>query len=139
MTRGRFVNRPYSPINRNLTKNKRVTHPLIFMFVFEKIGVYGFKMLVSYALTAVLMIIYQVPISWRMLYALPIPNQSPYQSVRDSYHDFQNQDHLYMYKIMQISCYQVYPKLIQNHMFLQSHLYWHKTYQIVWTENFKEQ
>lgn len=43
-----------------------------FMFVLEKIGVYGFKMLVSYALTAVLMIIYQVPLSWRMFYALPI-------------------------------------------------------------------
>ena len=43
-----------------------------FMFILEKIGVYGFKMLVSYILTAILMIIYQVPISWRMLYALPI-------------------------------------------------------------------
>lgn len=43
-----------------------------FMFILEKIGVYGFKMLVSYILTAILMIIYQVPLSWRMLYALPI-------------------------------------------------------------------
>ena len=43
-----------------------------YMFIFEKIGVYGFKMLVSFALTAVLMVIYQVPISWRMFYAVPI-------------------------------------------------------------------
>ena len=43
-----------------------------YLFIFEKIGVYGFKMLVSFALTAVLMIIYQVPLSWRMLWALPI-------------------------------------------------------------------
>jgi len=43
-----------------------------YMFIFEKIGVYGFKMLVSFALTAVLMVIYQVPISWRMFYAIPI-------------------------------------------------------------------
>lgn len=43
-----------------------------YLFVFEKIGVYGFKMLVSYALTALLMLIYQVPLSPRMLYALPI-------------------------------------------------------------------
>ena len=43
-----------------------------YMFIFEKIGVYGFKMLVSFALTAVLMVIYQVPLSWRMFYAIPI-------------------------------------------------------------------
>lgn len=43
-----------------------------YMFIFEKIGVYGFKMLVSFALTAVLMVIYQVPLSWRMFYSIPI-------------------------------------------------------------------
>lgn len=32
------------------------------IFILEKIGVYGFKMLVSYALTVLLMIIYQVPL-----------------------------------------------------------------------------
>ena len=43
-----------------------------YIFIFEKIGVYGFKMLVSFALTALLMVIYQVPLSWRMLYAIPL-------------------------------------------------------------------
>lgn len=42
------------------------------IFILEKIGVYGFKMLVSYALTILLMIIYQVPVSLRMFWALPI-------------------------------------------------------------------
>ena len=43
-----------------------------YMFIFEKIGVYGFKMLVSFILTALLMVIYQVPLSWRMFYAIPL-------------------------------------------------------------------
>ena len=43
-----------------------------YIFIFEKMGVYGFKMLVSFALTAILMIIYQVPLSWRMFYSIPI-------------------------------------------------------------------
>ncbi len=43
-----------------------------FQFIFEKIGVYGFKMLVSYILTVVFMIIYQVPVSWRVLWVIPL-------------------------------------------------------------------
>lgn len=43
-----------------------------YLFVFEKMGVYGFKMLVSYSLTIALMIIYRVPVSIKMLWAIPI-------------------------------------------------------------------
>lgn len=43
-----------------------------FMFVFEKIGVYGFKMVISDLLVVVTMIIYRVPLSWKMLWIIPI-------------------------------------------------------------------
>lgn len=43
-----------------------------FLFIFEKIGVYGFKMLVSFLLTAVMMAIYRVPLSFRMLWLIPL-------------------------------------------------------------------
>ena len=43
-----------------------------FILLLTRVWVNGFKMLVSYILTAILMVIYQVPLSWRMLYALPI-------------------------------------------------------------------
>ncbi len=43
-----------------------------FFFVLEKEFVFLFKMLVSFALTIVFMIIYQVPISWRVLWVLPL-------------------------------------------------------------------
>lgn len=43
-----------------------------YIFVLEKIGVYGFKMLVSFLLTAVFMVFYQVPIDWRIFWVLPL-------------------------------------------------------------------
>ncbi len=43
-----------------------------FMFVFEKIGVYGFKMVVANLLVVITMIGYQVPITWRCLWIIPI-------------------------------------------------------------------
>ena len=43
-----------------------------YMFIFEKIGTNGFKMLVSFVITAVFMIYYQVPLSWNMLWLLPL-------------------------------------------------------------------
>lgn len=43
-----------------------------FMFILQKMGVYGFKMVVSNLLTVVLMIIYRVPVSPRMLYCIPL-------------------------------------------------------------------
>lgn len=43
-----------------------------YMFVFEKIGVYGFKMIVSNLLVVITMIGYQVPLTWRVLWIIPI-------------------------------------------------------------------
>ncbi|MBQ1517211.1 MAG: ABC transporter permease [Clostridia bacterium] len=43
-----------------------------YMFVFEKMGVYGFKMLVSNALVVITMIAYKVPVTWRVVWIIPI-------------------------------------------------------------------
>lgn len=43
-----------------------------YMFIFEKIGINGFKMLVSFALTFVFMAIWGVEISYRVLYFIPL-------------------------------------------------------------------
>jgi len=43
-----------------------------FMFLLEKIGLYGFKMLVSFALTVVFMIFYRVPVTFRVLWIVPL-------------------------------------------------------------------
>ena len=43
-----------------------------FMFIFERIGLYGFKMLVSFALTVVFMIFYKVPVTYRVLWVIPL-------------------------------------------------------------------
>ncbi len=43
-----------------------------YMFILEKIGINGFKMLVSFILTFVFMAIWGVPISYRVLYFIPL-------------------------------------------------------------------
>lgn len=43
-----------------------------YMFVFEKIGVYGFKMVVANLLVVITMIGYHVPLTWRVLWIIPI-------------------------------------------------------------------
>ena len=43
-----------------------------FVLLFVKIGVNLFKMLVSFLLVVIFMIIYQVPISWNVLWFIPI-------------------------------------------------------------------
>ena len=43
-----------------------------YMFVFEKIGVYGFKMIISNLLVVVTMIGYKVPLTWRVVWIIPI-------------------------------------------------------------------
>lgn len=43
-----------------------------YMFVFEKIGVYGFKMVVANMLVVITMIGYQIPLTWRVLWVIPI-------------------------------------------------------------------
>ncbi len=43
-----------------------------YMFILEKIGTNGFKMLVSFVLTFVFMVIWRVPFSFRMFYFIPL-------------------------------------------------------------------
>lgn len=43
-----------------------------FVFIFEKIGVFGFKMFVSFALTIAFMVFYRVPVSWKALWMIPL-------------------------------------------------------------------
>lgn len=43
-----------------------------YMFIFEKIGVYGFKMVVANMLVVITMIGYHVPLTWRVLWIIPI-------------------------------------------------------------------
>ena len=43
-----------------------------YMFIFEKIGVYGFKMVVSNLLVVITMIGYHVPLNWRIVWIIPI-------------------------------------------------------------------
>ena len=43
-----------------------------FMLIFNRVMVNGFKMLVSFGLTVILMIIYRIPISWNVFYIIPI-------------------------------------------------------------------
>ncbi len=43
-----------------------------FIFVLEKAFVFAFKMLVSFALTVVFMIFYRVPVTWKVLWVIPL-------------------------------------------------------------------
>ncbi len=43
-----------------------------FVFILEKVGVFGIKMLISSALTVVFMIFYRVPLSWKYLWVIPL-------------------------------------------------------------------
>ncbi len=43
-----------------------------YMFVFEKIGVYGFKMIISNVLVIITMAMYHVPLSWKIFWIFPI-------------------------------------------------------------------
>ena len=43
-----------------------------YMFILEKIGTNGFKMLVSFVITALFMVYYQVPLSLNMLWVVPL-------------------------------------------------------------------
>lgn len=43
-----------------------------YMFILEKIGTNGFKMLVSFVITTLFMVYYQVPLSLNMLWVVPL-------------------------------------------------------------------
>ena len=43
-----------------------------FVLIYVKIGVNGFKMIISFGLAVILMIIYGVTVSWKLVFAIPI-------------------------------------------------------------------
>lgn len=43
-----------------------------FVLILQKMMVNGFKMLVSFALVIVMMVIYQIPVTWNILYMIPV-------------------------------------------------------------------
>lgn len=43
-----------------------------FIFLYVKTGVNGFKMMMCFIIVIVMMIVYQVPVSWRLIFAIPI-------------------------------------------------------------------
>ncbi|MBR2953098.1 MAG: ABC transporter permease [Clostridia bacterium] len=43
-----------------------------FVFIFDRIGVFGIKMFISFALTTVFMIFYRVPVTWKALWVIPL-------------------------------------------------------------------
>ncbi len=60
----------------NLIKANRMVVTKVYIpkyiFLFEKMGTYGFKMLVSFVITAIFMIIYGVPVSLQILWVIPL-------------------------------------------------------------------
>ena len=58
-------------MRNNSSTISKVYLPKYFL-VLSRIMVFGFKMLVSTSLTVVMMIVYRVPITWRVVYMIPI-------------------------------------------------------------------
>lgn len=55
--------------------NKSIVSKVYFpkyILILTKMWVNGFKMLISFGIVAVMMVIYRIPISWNILYAIPI-------------------------------------------------------------------
>ena len=56
-------------------KNKSIISKVYlpkFILIESKMMVNGFKMLVSFGIVIILMIFYQIPLSWNVFYAIPI-------------------------------------------------------------------
>ena len=43
-----------------------------FVFIFDRVGVFGVKMFISFILTAIFMVIYRVPVTWKALWVIPL-------------------------------------------------------------------
>lgn len=67
----RMVQGSVRTIRLNKTIISRVYFPKYILLV-SKIWVDGFKMLVSFGLVAIMMVIYRIPLSWNVLYVIPI-------------------------------------------------------------------
>ena len=70
-----FFNRTLVQSVKIVKANKAIVSKVYFpkyVLILTKVWVNGFKMLVSFAIVILMMVIYQVPISWNVLYFIPI-------------------------------------------------------------------
>ena len=69
----------FSRTVKNSVNIMRANKPIVsrvylpkYILIFVKIGVNGFKMLISFGIAVILMICFQVPISWRIVLSIPL-------------------------------------------------------------------
>ena len=70
-----FFNRTVKQSVKLVSSNSQIVSKVYlpkFILIFVKMGNNGFKMLISLALVACMMLFYRVPLSWTMLYFFPI-------------------------------------------------------------------
>lgn len=70
-----FFNRTMSQSVKIVKNNKSIVSKVYFpkyVLILTKMWVNGFKMMVSFGIVIVMMIFYQVPINWNVLYFIPI-------------------------------------------------------------------
>ena len=70
-----FFNQNMKNSVRMVKKNKSIISKVYlpkFILIESKMMVNGFKMLVSFGIVIILMIFYQIPLSWNVFYAIPI-------------------------------------------------------------------
>lgn len=70
-----FFNRTVTQSVKIVKKNKSIVSKVYFpkfILILTKIWVNGFKMMISFGIVVIMMIFYQVPISWNLLYTIPI-------------------------------------------------------------------
>lgn len=70
-----FFNRTVTNSVKIVKNNKAVVSKVYFpkyVLILIKIWVNGFKMLISFGIVALMMVVYRIPITWNILYFLPI-------------------------------------------------------------------
>lgn len=70
-----FFNRTLTNSVKIVKTNKAIVSKVYFpkyVLILTKMWVNGFKMLISFGIVVIMMIVYQVPISWNVLYCIPV-------------------------------------------------------------------
>ena len=70
-----FFNRTLTNSVKIVKTNKAIVSKVYFpkyVLILTKMWVNGFKMLISFGIVVIMMIFYQVPISWNVLYCIPV-------------------------------------------------------------------
>lgn len=70
-----FFNRTLTQSIKIVKKNKPIVSKVYFpkfVLILTKMWVNGFKMMISFGIVILMMIVYRVPVSWNLLYAIPV-------------------------------------------------------------------